>query len=92
MIESFRHRGLKRLYERGDKSRLRSDIADKAALVLSVLDSAETLEELDIAGFGFHPLKGNLRGFYSVFVSRNHRIIFRFEDGKAFDIDLVDYH
>lgn len=92
MIESFRHRGLKRLYEKGEKSRLRADIVDKAELYLSVLDSAETLEELDITGFGFHPLKGNMRGFFSVFVSRNHRIIFRFEDGKAFDIDLVDYH
>ncbi len=92
MIESFRHKGLKRLYERGDKSRLRTDIADKAELYLSVLDSAEKLKELDITGFSFHPLTGNMRGFYSVFVSRNHRIIFRFEDGKAFDIDLVDYH
>ncbi len=92
MIENFRHRGLKRLYERGDRSRLRQDIADKAELYLSVLDSAETLEELDIIGFGFHPLTGNLRGFYSVSVSRNHRIIFRFEDGKALDVDLVDYH
>lgn len=92
MIESIRLRGLKRLYERGDKSRLRRDIADKAELYLSVLDSAEKLEELDITGFGFHPLTGNMRGFYSVFVSRNHRIVFRFEEGKAFDIDLVDYH
>lgn len=92
MIENFRHRGLKRLYEQGDKSRLRPDIAHKAELYLSVLDSAEKLEELDIIGFSFHPLKGNLRGFYSVAVSKNHRIIFRFEDGKAFDIDLVDYH
>jgi toxin HigB-1 len=92
MIESFRHRGLKKLYEKGDGTRLRSDIADKAELYLSVLDSAETTKDLDIIGFGFHPLKGNMRGFYSVVVSRNHRIIFKFEDGKAFDIDLVDYH
>ncbi len=92
MIENFRHRGLKRLYERGDKSHLRPDIADKAELYLSVLDAAEELAELDITGISFHPLTGNMRGFYSVFVSRNHRIIFRFEDGNAFDIDLVDYH
>lgn len=92
MIENFRHRGLKRLFAKGDKTRLRPDIAGKAELYLTVLDSAETLEELDITGFGLHPLTGNMRGFYSVFVSRNHRIIFRFEDGKAFDIDLVDYH
>ena len=71
---------------------MRPDIADKAELYLSVLDAAEELAELDITGFSFHPLTGNMRGFYSVFVSRNHRIIFRFEDGNAFDIDLVDYH
>jgi proteic killer suppression protein len=92
MIESFRHRGLKRLYEKGDRTRLRPDIAEKAELYLSVLDNAEKLKELDITGFSFHPLTGNMRGFYSVVVSRNHRIIFRFEDGKAFDVDLVDYH
>ena len=92
MIENFRHRGLKRLFERGEKKQLRPDIADKAELYLSILDSAETLEELDITGFNFHRLTGNFRGFYSVFVSRNHRIIFRFEDENVFDVDLVDYH
>lgn len=91
MIESFRHRGLKKLYEKGDKGQLRSDIAGKAELYLSVLDSAEKLQELDIIGFSFHPLRGNMRGFYSVVVS-SHKIIFRFENGKAFDVDLVDYH
>lgn len=92
MIENFKHRGLKRLYEKGDRSGLRTDIADKAALYLSILDTARTLQELDIRGFGFHRLTGNLRGFFSVFVSRNHRIIFRFKDGSAFDVDLIDYH
>lgn len=92
MIENFKHRGLKKLYEKGDKSGLRSDIADKAELYLSILDTAETVKELDILGFGFHRLTGNLKGFYSVVVSRNHRIIFRFEDGSAFDVDLIDYH
>jgi len=46
----------------------------------------------DIFLFAFHRLTGNRRGFYSVWVSRNHRIIFRFEDGNAFDVDLIDYH
>lgn len=92
MIENFKHRGLKKLYEKGDRSGLRTDIADKAELYLSILDTAQTVQELEITGFGFHRLTGNLRGFYSVFVSRNHRIIFRFEDGSAFDVDLVDYH
>jgi len=92
MIESFKHKGLRKLYEKGDRSGLRTDIAVKAELYLSILDTASMVKELDITGFSFHPLTGNLRGFYSVVVSRDHRIIFRFEDGNAFDVDLVDYH
>jgi proteic killer suppression protein len=92
MIESFKHKGLRKLYEKGDRSGLRTDIAKKAELYLSILDTASTVEELDITGFSFHQLTGNLRGYYSVLVSRNHRIIFRFKDGNAFEVDLVDYH
>lgn len=92
MIRNIKHRGLRRLYERGDRSGLRTDIAAKAALYLTVLDTAERIDELDITGFGFHALRGDMRGLYSVYVSRNHRIVFGFEDGEAFDIDLIDYH
>ncbi len=92
MIQHIRHRGLRRLYERGDKSGLRTDIANKAERFLTFLDQAETIDEVDLPGYGLHRLAGNRRGFWSVSVSRNHRIIFRFEDGHAFDLDLVDYH
>ena len=92
MIRNIRHRGLRRLYERGDGSRLRTDIAAKAELYLTVLDTAESVADLDITGFSLHPLTGNMRGLFSVYVSRNHRIVFGFEDGEAFDIDLIDYH
>ena len=92
MIEKIKHKGLRRLYEKGDKSRLRTDIADKAEIFLSILDEAETVEECNILGFRLHQLKGDMQGYWSVFVSRNHRIIFRFEEGAAFDVDLVDYH
>ena len=92
MIASFKHKGLKRLYEKGDRRGLRTDIGNKAELYLSILDTAGAVGELDITGFNFHALAGNLKGFFGVSVSRNHRIIFRFEDGNAFDVDLVDYH
>ncbi len=92
MIENIRHRGLKRLFQYGDKSRLRPDIADKAERFLSVLDEALTLQDIDLPGYGLHALTGNMRGFYSVTMSRNHRIIFRFKESTAFDVDLVDYH
>ncbi len=62
-IESFKHKGLRKLYEKGDRSGLRTDIAIKAELYLSILDTASTVKKLDITGFSFHPLRGNLRGF-----------------------------
>ena len=86
------HKGLRTLYEKGVRSGLRTDIAMKAELYLSILDTAGSLKELDVTGFSFHPLRGNLRNFYSVVVLRNHWIIFRFDEGNAFDVDLVDYH
>ncbi|MDR4507762.1 MAG: type II toxin-antitoxin system RelE/ParE family toxin [Candidatus Brocadiaceae bacterium] len=92
MIENIKHRGLKRLYQSGDKIRLRPDIADKVERFLSVLDEAMTIQEVDLPGYGLHALTGDKRGFYSITMSRNHRIIFRFEDGTAYDVDLVDYH
>lgn len=92
MIESIKHKGLKRLYEKGDKSKLRADIAAKAERFLTFLDEAQDVKELDLPGYGLHRLMGNMRGFWSVAVSRNHRIIFRFVNGAALDVDLVDYH
>lgn len=92
MVRSFRHRGLKRLYERGDPSRVRADQAERIALALADLDSARTPSDLDLPGYRLHPLKGNLKGFWSISISGSWRIIFRFDDGDAYDVDLVDYH
>jgi proteic killer suppression protein len=92
MIESFKHRGLKRLYERADGSRIGPSRIDKVELILADLDAAETINHLRRPGYRLHALKGDWSGHYSVSVSGNWRIVFRFEDGKAFDIDLVDYH
>lgn len=92
MIVSFRHKGLRLLYEKGDRSRIRPDIAAKAERILSVLDQAEQPEDVDLPGFGLHALKGNLKGVWSVSVSRNHRIVFRLVNGHVHDVDLMDYH
>ena len=92
MIRSFRHRGLKRLYERGERSRINPDLADRIETRLFRLDVAQRIQDMDIRGYRLHPLKGNLKGFWSVSVSGNWRLIFRFEDGNAFDVDLLDYH
>ena len=92
MIRSFRHRGLKRLYERGERSRINPDLADRIETRLFRLDVAQRIQDMDIRGYRLHPLKGNLKGFWSISVSGNWRLIFRFENGDAFDVDLLDYH
>ena len=92
MIESFRHRGLKRLYEQGDGSKVRADQRSRITDVLAHLDRAQAPTDLDLPGYRLHPLKGDLKGYWSVTVSGNWRITFRFEDGDAYEVDLVDYH
>ncbi|MGA3326618.1 MAG: type II toxin-antitoxin system mRNA interferase toxin, RelE/StbE family [Terriglobia bacterium] len=92
MIRSFKHRGLKRLYERGDRSGIRPDLVDTVQEILTVLDAAVSLQALNVPGYRLHPLKGELKGFWSVTVRANWRVIFRFEENDAYDVELVDYH
>jgi len=92
MIGSFKHRGLKRLYDRGDRSGIRPDLVDTVERILTVLDTAATPQALGIPRYRLHPLKGDLKGVWSVTVRANWRIIFRFEGTDAFDVKLIDYH
>jgi toxin HigB-1 len=92
MIESFRHKGLRRLFEDDNPKGVNPDHLRKMRQILAVLHAAQTIEALDLPTFGLHPLKGDLKGFWAVTVRANWRIIFRFADGRASDIDLVDYH
>ena len=92
MIRSFRHKGLKRLYEEGDRRKLPAEDASKLARILARLDAAGSPEDMDVPGFRLHPLKGNLRGFWAVTLRANWRVIFRFDGGDASDVDFVDYH
>ncbi|MGH7247283.1 MAG: type II toxin-antitoxin system RelE/ParE family toxin [Pseudomonadota bacterium] len=92
MIRSFRHRGLKRFYERDDASQIHAAYRKRVARILADLDCARTLRDMDFPGLRLHSLRGDLRGFWSVTVSGNWRIIFRFDDADVVDVDLVDYH
>ncbi len=65
---------------------------DAVQEILTVLDSAATPQSMDLPGYRLHALKGDLRGFWSVTVRANWRIIFRFEGFDAFDVELIDYH
>jgi proteic killer suppression protein len=92
VIESIRHKGLRRFYEDDDRKLLPPEMVSRIREILSALDQAKAVDDMNHPSLKLHPLKGDRRGFWSVTVRANWRIIFRFVDGKALDIDLVDYH
>lgn len=93
MIISFRHKGLRELFEDGSTSRLPQERIRKIKYVLEMLDSSATLADLNQSGFRLHQLKRPpLIGYYSIDVSGNYRVVFRFESGQASDIDFLDTH
>lgn len=92
VIKSFRHKGLKRLFEKDSPSGVRADQADRIREVLGHLDSAFAAKDLDLPGFRLHALKGDRKNCWSVAISGNWRITFRFSDGHIQDVDLEDYH
>ena len=71
MIRGFRHRGLKRLFERGDRSLIRPDLQDRVEVMLAQLDVAGSPEAMRIPNYRLHALKGNLKGYWSVMVKTN---------------------
>ncbi|HXI25845.1 MAG TPA: type II toxin-antitoxin system RelE/ParE family toxin [Pyrinomonadaceae bacterium] len=92
MIKSFRHKGLKRLFETGERRGVGSDLADRLRRQLDVLNRARSTGDLNLPGYRLHQLKGNRAGTWSVTVSGNWRVTFTFEGEDAFDVDLEDYH
>jgi toxin HigB-1 len=92
VIESFKHKGLKRLFEEDDRSRLAADMVERIRLILSALEEAGSIDDLNQPSFRLHQLKGRLKGYWAVTVRANWRIVFRFEGDKASSVDLVDYH
>lgn len=92
MIVGFRYKGLKLLYEKGNRRRVPSEYAAKVERILARLDEAVEPANMDLPGFRLHPLKGDLAGFWSVSVSGNWRVVFRFDDVHFRDVDLIDYH
>lgn len=92
MIRSFRHKGLAKLYEKADRKGLSAEMVPKIERILARLDIATDPDMMNLPGLHLHPLKGNLRGFWSVWITGNWRIIFRFDGNHVADVDLVDYH
>lgn len=92
MIKTFSHKGLEDLFYDGIKKGVQTQQVDKLLLILDRLDAAVRKEDMQYPGSGYHRLKGTLKDFYAVKVSGNWRIIFRFKDGDAYDVDYMDYH
>ncbi|MGQ0816122.1 MAG: type II toxin-antitoxin system RelE/ParE family toxin [Gemmatimonadota bacterium] len=92
MIRSFKHRGLKALYDGRTARRVAAEHVEKLSDILAVLDRSRVPSDMDLPGFRLHRLKGAWKNHYAVSVSGNWRVIFRFEDGHAVDVDYVDYH
>ena len=92
MIESFKHKGLRSLYEDDDGRKVRADQVSRLRLILSALDQAADARDMNQPTFRLHELKGNRKGVWAVSVRANWRVTFRFENGAAYDVDLEDYH
>lgn len=92
MVKNFTHKGLEDFFYRGTKKGIQPKHAEKLGLILDRLEAAHELRDMNYPGSGFHPLAGDYRGYYSVKVSENWRVIFKFERGDAYSVGYIDYH
>ena len=92
MIENFKHKALAQFFEDDDRRKLPASQIAKIGRILAKLNEAVTVQDMGLPGYWLHPLKGKLAGFWSVSLSGNWRIIFRFKNGSVYDVDLIDYH
>ncbi|MGH8522792.1 MAG: type II toxin-antitoxin system RelE/ParE family toxin [Gammaproteobacteria bacterium] len=92
MIKTFRHKGLRKFFDSGSAAGIQPQHAKRLRMLLTALDTAQSIEDMDIAGFRFHPLKGSERGRWSIWVSGNWRLTFEFQEGNVYVLDYEDYH
>lgn len=92
MIRRFRSRASRRFFERGDESRIRAEHREVLRDILARLNASAVPADMDLPGFRLHPLKGAYAGYWAVTVRANWRVVFRFEEGHAVDVDYLDYH
>ena len=92
MIQSFRQKGLRKLFESGGTAGIQRHHGMRLRMLLATLDTSQTIEDMNVPGFRLHPLKGSERGRWSVWVNGNWRLTFEFRDGHAYVLDYEDYH
>ncbi len=92
MIQSFRHNGLGRFFDSGSAAGIQPHHPKRLRMLLAALDTAQSIEDMNVPGFRLHPLKGSEHGRWSVWVNGNWRLTFEFKDGHAYVLDYEDYH
>ncbi|MBF0107936.1 MAG: type II toxin-antitoxin system RelE/ParE family toxin [Magnetococcales bacterium] len=92
MIIHFRHKGLKLFFETGSKRKIKPEHEGKLRLILARLEASHQPEDMSLPGLKLHQLGGNLDSHWSVWVSGNWRVTFRFQENDAVDVDYLDYH
>lgn len=92
MVSSIRHKGLRRLFESDDARGVDPAHVRKLRNILARLDATRVVSDMDLPGFRLHALHGDLKDYWAVTVRSNWRVIFKFADGKASNVDYVDYH
>lgn len=92
MIRNIRHKGLEALHTDNQTRGVNQSHVKRLRQILALLNTAGTLDDIDLPGMRLHPLKGSLTGFHAVNVSCNWRVVFRFDSGDVWDVDYVDYH
>ncbi len=92
MILSFKHKGLRKYYETGSTAGIQPNHEKRIRLILAALDTAQMIDDMDLPGFDLHPLRGDRRGIWSISVSGNWRVTFKFEEGNAQIVNYEDYH
>jgi proteic killer suppression protein len=92
MIKSFKHKGLQDFYEKGNSSSIQAQHRQKIRIQLVALDTATVIDDMNLPGFRLHPLKGNMKGLWSIDVNKNWRITFEFKAGNVYIVNYEDYH
>ena len=92
MIKTFKHKGLRKFFETGSVAGIQPGHKQKLRIRLAALHTAACIEDMDLPGFRLHPLKGDRQDLWAIDVSRNWRVVFKFQDGNAHIVDYEDYH
>ena len=92
MIKSFKHKGLEKFYESGSSRGIQANHAKKLRMQLAALDTAQSIDDMDVPGYRLHQLTGDRRGIWSSTVNANCRLTFEYEEGNVYILNYEDYH